>query len=276
MGVGKRNFVARFICFWLVFWFWGIGAIQAASLADRVAIFPQWESKPALQSAEGDLAYPDWFKGTWKMTSTLVELVAPLAPEIVTPGFESNRQYLNQPIATQVRFVPANALAPRGAGLPLSFPLKSLVKSPIVADRRFNGLNLARAYLGDRAVLSVTVDPSSPNRQITTLPEGRELISVVVGRAVEAPNSDQFITTELFQQVFRGMPQPYLNQVETTTAYYHQPTESSSITAEQMTAIYLSPQDPLFFKSKGDLTQTVGDRPIALYRYRLELTHEIP
>ncbi|UBF25306.1 hypothetical protein K9N68_27430 [Kovacikia minuta CCNUW1] len=210
------------------------------------------------------------------MTSTLVELVAPLAPEIVTPGFESNRQYLNQPIATQVRFVPANALAPRGAGLPLSFPLKSLVKSPIVADRRFNGLNLARAYLGDRAVLSVTVDPSSPNRQITTLPEGRELISVVVGRAVEAPNSDQFITTELFQQVFRGMPQPYLNQVETTTAYYHQPTESSSITAEQMTAIYLSPQDPLFFKSKGDLTQTVGDRPIALYRYRLELTHEIP
>jgi hypothetical protein len=261
----------RFLAFLLMFWFCWTGTAQANFLAERVAAFPQWESKPAVKPATGDLVYPDWFSGTWTMTSTLVDLVAPLAPEIVTPGFESNRQYLNQPIASQVRFVPISDLSANSANLPFSLPLKSLTKAPIVADRAFNGLNLARAYLGDRAVLSVKLDPGSPNRQITTLREGRELISVVTGRAVETPSLDEFITTELFQQVFRGLPQPYLNQVETTTAYQHHPSKNPSITADQITAIYLSPQDPQFFKLGGSPVEAARDRPVALYRYRLEL-----
>ncbi|WP_373872753.1 DUF6816 family protein [Microseira wollei] len=55
-----------------------------------------------------DLIYPDWMVGTWKVTSTLVDLADPLAPNIVTPGFESNRRYLNQPITFQVRFQVVN------------------------------------------------------------------------------------------------------------------------------------------------------------------------
>ncbi|MEW5859950.1 MAG: DUF6816 family protein, partial [Cyanobacteriota bacterium] len=42
---------------------------------------------------------------------------------------------------------------------------------------------------------------------------------------------------------------------------YHQ--LHSSIEADQVTAIYLSPQDPDYFKAI--------DRPVALYRYRLQL-----
>ena len=83
---------------------WG-GNAQAGLLADRVAQFPQWQGKPAVTAAEGDLIYPNWIEGTWNVTSTLVDLVAPLAPAIVTPGFESNRQHLNQPVSFQVRFV---------------------------------------------------------------------------------------------------------------------------------------------------------------------------
>jgi hypothetical protein len=193
----------------------------------------------------------------------------------VTPGFESNRQYLNQPISSQVRFVPSSTLTGNKASLPLSLPLKSLVGDPVVADRAFNGLNLARAYLGDRAVLSVDVDPTSPNRQFTRLKEGRELISVVTGRAVETPGDDRFITTEIFQQVFRGVPRPYLNQVETTTAYSYQPGAKVPIVADQITAVYLSPQDPQYFKGSNASAQPLRDRPVALYRYRLELFKEI-
>ncbi|HEY9749227.1 MAG TPA: hypothetical protein V6C63_11145 [Allocoleopsis sp.] len=238
---------------------------HAGPLSDRVAAFPQWQGQPPVQTAKGDLVYPEWLAGTWKVTSTLVDLAAPLAPEVVTPGFESNRQYLQQPINFEVRFGP-NA-APKSIGalsLPLPQPQRA---SQIVADRAFNGLNIAKAYLGDRAVLAVKTDPNSPNRQITLLRGDRQLVSIVTGRATETPAPDQFITTEVFQQQFRGAPQLYFNQVETTTAYQKAKTvEEPAIVADQITAVYLSPQDPDYFKAGG----LSNSRPVALYRYRLE------
>lgn len=225
----------------LILSFWCASPVWAGALFDRVATFPDWHNKPPVDRATGDLIYPNWIAGTWRVKSTLIDLVAPLAPEIVTPGFESNREYVNQPIEFDVRF------AEQSKG--------------VIADRAFNGLNIARAYLGDRAVLSVKVDPNSPNKQITVLKSDRILTSTITGRATETPATDQFITSEIFQQVFRGAAQPYLNQVETTTAYKYL---LAKIVADQITAIYLSPQDPDFFKA--------GNTPVALYRYCLEFT----
>lgn len=257
----------RIVCCMVLCWLVSMSAASAGVLADRLAAFPNWDNKPAVQPAEGDLAYPEWLAGTWTMTSTLVELAAPLAPDVVTPGFDSNQKYLNQSIVCKVRFVASSSLAKNHALFSM-LPLKGFLKDPVVSDRAFNGFNLAKAYLGD-SVLAVTVDPRSPNRQITLLQGGRQLISVVTARAVEKPDPDRFLTTELFQQVFRGVPNPYLNQVETTTAYHRltvqeAAAEAPTVTAEQVTAIYLSPQDPEYFKA--------GDRPAALYRYRLEFT----
>lgn len=239
--------------------FWGIvctlnllwcPAVWAGTLADRVAAFPNWTTKPAIERATGDLAYPQWIAGTWRVKSTLVGLAAPLAPEIVTPGFESNRAYLNQPVEFDVRFAERSTKQFRQT------------QTAVVADRAFNGLNIARAYLGDRAVMAVKVDPKSPNQQITLLRDDRQLTSTITGRATEAPDPEEFITTEIFQQGFRGTAQPYFNQVETTTAYRHQADQTPAITADQITAIYLSPQDPNYFKA--------SETPVALYRYRLE------
>ncbi|MBD1925011.1 hypothetical protein H6F74_01740 [Trichocoleus sp. FACHB-90] len=253
----------------LVLLLWG-GEAQAGVLAERLA-HPHWEGKPPVAAAEGDLVYPDWMVGTWKVTSTLVDLVAPLAPEILTPGFESNRRYLNQPVSFYVRF---NPIIHTSEGLSRFFlnpksrdvlgrlilPKNSLKIPQVVADRAFNGLNIGRAYLGDRAILSVKVDPRSPNRQITSLRGNRQLVSIVTGRGTETPAPDKFIATELQEQIFRGIPSPYFNTVETTTAYHRL---GSSIEADQVTAVYLSPQDPDYFKAL--------ERPVALYRYRLEL-----
>ncbi|MEO1187339.1 MAG: DUF6816 family protein, partial [Cyanobacteria bacterium J06636_27] len=74
-------------------------------LNQRLKNFPEWEKLTDLQPAVGDLIYPEWMKGEWEVKSTLIDLVAPLAPDIVTPGFESNRRYLNQPVEFKVRFV---------------------------------------------------------------------------------------------------------------------------------------------------------------------------
>jgi hypothetical protein len=242
--------------FWLTLlltvWLLCSGQAQAGPIADRLAAFPDWDSKPTLAAAQGDLVYPDWLRGDWQLTSTLVDLAAPLAPELVTPGFEGNRDQLGQPVTCLVRFV---ATLPRSQGfIPIA------MRTPqTVADRAFNGLSLARAYLGDEVVKAVKVDATNPNRQLTLLNGNRQLESTVTARTVET-SDDQFITVERFQQVFRGGAIPYFNEVETTTAYRQAP---SRVLADQVTAVYLSPQDPDFLKAQN--------RPVALYRYQLEL-----
>ncbi|NEP61293.1 MAG: hypothetical protein F6K31_30770 [Symploca sp. SIO2G7] len=241
------------------------GEAQAGQLAKRLAAFPHWESKPAVASAKGDLVYPDWMEGTWQVTSTLVEQVAPLAPKIVTPGFASNRSYLNQPISFLMRFrnqQPSLSVI-IGQFLPFTGKGARLKTSGVVADREFNGLNIGRAYLGDRAITSIQVDSDNPNRQITSLSNGSQLLSIVTGRASETTNSEQFVTTEVSQQIFRGLSQPYFNQVETTTSYQLLSSPSLAIEANQVTAVYLSPQDADYFQAL--------EKPVALYRYRLQL-----
>ncbi|MFB2837094.1 DUF6816 family protein [Floridanema evergladense] len=254
-------------CLVLLSFFW-CAEVRAGTLNDRLSQFPNWDSKPAISAVKAteDLVYPDWMLGTWNVSSTLVEMVAPLAPDFVTPGFEGNRQFLNKPINFSVRFVGVNEQQSEIKTYPFS-QLKTqnskLKTIRVVADRSFNGLNIARATLGDRSVLSVNVDRNNPNRQITYLPGKRQLISLVTNRATEQANSEQFIATEISQQIFRSAAQVYLNEVETTTLYQRQINSKAPITAEQITAIYLSPQDPNYFFS--------NEKPVALYRYHLEL-----
>ncbi|GAB4231885.1 MAG: hypothetical protein Kow00121_60060 [Elainellaceae cyanobacterium] len=276
--------------FWLLtlilLWLFCSGTARAETLADRLAKFPDWQGKPFVQPAKGDLVYPEWFAGDWTVTTTLVDMVAPLAPDVVTPGFESNRQFLDQPITFLVRFVEAE---PQGIEWVIQ-PFLGHRSRPIVADRAFNGESLSKAYLGDRAILAVKVDPNNPNRQVTLLRDDRKLVSTVTARATETPDPDHFITTEIFQQEFLGAPQIYFNEVENTTAYSYSPapppptalsiasstdlltasSDQPEITADQVTAIYLSPQDPDYFKSIPSENLLADPRPVALYHYRME------
>ncbi len=248
------------------------GSGNAAELNRRLNNFPQWEKLTDLQSAVGDLIYPEWIKGEWQVKSTMVDLVAPLAPEIVTPGFESNRQFLDRPVSFQVRFV--NQLVNKKTASTSTLNSDYLLKRTsvtenksysVIADRAYNGLNLARAILGNDVVKAVKVDPDSPNRQITFLRGERQLVSIVKSRATESSTDGKFVATEVFQQLFKGGSRPYLNSVESTTAYRKLSTTSTSnpaIEANQVTAVYLSSQDPDYFKA--------ANKPVALYRYRLQ------
>jgi len=238
----------------LLVWLLGSGGALAGALGDRVAAFPAWSEQPPVAAPTADLHYPDWIAGTWRVTSTLTEAIAPLAPEVVTPGFEGNRESLDEPVAFRVRFVPQPRQLTRG----LPFLRLQVPAATVVADRAFNGAEIARAYLGDR-LLGVEVPPENPNRQVTRLASGQELVATVVGRAQET-EPERFVATEVTQQVFRNRG-VYLNTVEVTTDYRLLP--SGAIAAVQFVAVFLSPQDPDYFRA--------GERPAALYRYRLQL-----
>lgn len=223
---------------------------------------PSWYHQPIVDDAKGDLYYPDWMAGTWEVTNILEEQVAPLAPDIISPGFVDNQKYIGEPIIFPVRFgkeyyVPKA----RWFFIPLITD-----EYPVVADRAFNGKSIAEAYLGNDSVFRVAVDPKDPNKQITILKGGVKSISQVTKRAVAESSRDleeiRFIATEVTQQLFKSPNKIYLNEVETTSDYHL--IDSQNIEATQITAIYLSPQDPDYFTS--------GDRPVAIYRYHLDLS----
>ena len=268
---------------------------EAASLTDRLNAYPDWHSKPELNPNFEEVAYPAWMSGTWTCESTLIDMVAPI-PNVKTPGFEGNRKYLNDPIRFDVRFGATKTKATRKFGMPTIMNFSSLAQEKVVVDRVFNALSIARAYLGDCVVKSVEINPNLPNEQLTTLKDGLQLLSVTTGHQSERPDSNSFVTSEFFQQIFRSSDQPFLNQVETTTKYSYlaasdiklansnasstanpnanlttkvdsveaDRNEMPTIVADQYTAIYLSPQDPNYFNAIGT--------PVALYRYQLKLT----
>ena len=256
----------------LAIWWGGTQIAIAGDLSDRLAQYPNWDTQPKVTQHEGELSYPEWFQGRWIATSTLIEQIAPLAPEIVTPGFESNRQYVNKPIEFIVQFIPTD---PQTASKfsPLSLPrLKASAPPPqIVADRAFNGLSIATAYLGAANVKSVKIDPHNPTKQLTQLTQERQLEAFVTGFDREVARDERFISTEVSQQVFRTTSTIYLNTVETTTSYQFLAAPTPTITATQISAIYLSPQDPDYFRTLGKL----GNRPVAIYKYRLDLVPKI-
>ncbi|MEA5510677.1 hypothetical protein VB715_12965 [Crocosphaera sp. UHCC 0190] len=234
---------------------------QAGELLEHIQTYPDWNKPLNLSQAQGDLVYPDWMEGTWNVTSILLDQVAPLAPEIVTPGFKNNQRYLNQPLHFQVRF------QKQSSPIPNIFALASFISSqlPIVANREFNGYQIAKAYLGKDATISVKNDPNNPNRQITFLSQNNQLISTVTERQQERPKVQTFVATEITQQIFQRPSSIYINEVETTTNYHL--IADNKIEAEQITAIYLSPKDPDYFKAIN--------RPIALYKYQLNLSRNL-
>ncbi|MCM1983079.1 DUF6816 family protein [Lyngbya confervoides] len=238
---------------------WTRPPVLAGPLSDRLAAFPNWDAPPPGKVAQGELIYPDWFEGTWQATSTLRQALAPLAPEIVTPGFENNRQLLDQPVQFTVRFYNQRLAPPLKAQRGITqFPAPAL--QGIVADRRFNSVSLGKATLGEGSVRSVSIDPEDPRRLVTQFRQGQQLVSESRERATES-TPQRWMTSELFQQTFRSPPQIYLNRVENTTDYHQ--VDSRHIAARQITAIYLSPQDPDFFRARN--------RPVALYQYELML-----
>ena len=262
------NIMRFLLCGLVAFFIFFTPPAWAESLTDRISNYPNWHTQPDTQSRFEEINYPSWIAGTWHCKSTLIEMIAPLKDNnLTTPGFEGNRQYLNQPVTFDVKFGPSTLKPTVTFGFP-TLNVTQTFQEKVVVDRIFNGLSIGNAYLGEGAITTVKINPKSPQEQLTTLKSGLKLLSITTGHNSTSPNPDEFITTELFQQIFRGSETPYLNQVETTTKYQHQISNDSinlsPIIADQYTAIYLSPKDPDYF--------TARNTPVALYRYRLELS----
>ena len=232
-------------------------SVNALSLSERIDQYPQWNSKIKLPQPDRDLTFPQWFEGRWKVTSILQEQIAPLAPKFKTPGFDQNQEYLNQEINFDVQYIPKIELPKQDNFLPSAVNKKPI----IIADRAFNGLSIAQAYLGEENVNKVITNPNNSTEQITQFRTDNQLISTVIGRQQQTVSEQDFITSEITRQFFRRPDTVYLNIVESITKY--KLINPDLIEAQQISAIYLSPEDPDYFLAI--------DQPVALYNYSLKL-----
>jgi hypothetical protein len=48
-------------------------AVLASPLIDRIHQYPNWHLPAQLSHHEGELTYPEWFRGRWIATSTLLD-----------------------------------------------------------------------------------------------------------------------------------------------------------------------------------------------------------
>lgn len=241
----------------ITFFVSNINPIFALTLEERINQYPLWQHGISLPKPEKELIFPLWFEGKWRVTSILKEQIAPLSPQFTTPGFEQNKEYIDKKVSFLVQFIPQNILSQKNSFLPRKISKDKF----IIADRTFNGLSIAEAYLGKDNVEKVIVNLNNITEQITKFRGENELISTVIGREKQVVSEKEFITSEVTRQFFRRPNSVYLNLVETTTKY--QLVNPNYITAKQVTAIYLAPQDPDYFLAL--------DQPVALYYYTLDL-----
>lgn len=230
---------------------------KAITLNERLNEFPEWKHKISLPNPEKDLIFPQWFEGTWKVTSTLTEQIAPFAPQFTTPGFEQNQVYIDRPVNFDVRYLATTFMPKQDNFLPAVVNQKEI----IIADRIFNGLSIAQAYIGKEYVKNLVNNPNNYNEQITNFTTNNQLISTVIGRQQKSISAQEFITSEITRQFFRRPESIYLNFVENITKYNL--INPNLIQGEQVSAVYLSPQDPDYFIAL--------DQPVSLYHYFLTL-----
>lgn len=248
---------AFFILAIFSFFFLNISRVNANTLDQRISQYPHWDHKLSLPTPTQELIFPDWFEGTWNVTSTLKEQIAPFSPQFKTPSFDSNEVYIDKNIDFLVKFIPT-ILTPKINNF---VPTIINNKQVIIPDRAFNGLSIAQAYLGVENVKQVIINKFNSTEQKTVFKQNNELISTVIGRQQETISLDNFIASEITRQFFRRPNSVYLNLVETTTKYHL--INDNEIEGKQITAVYLSTEDPDYFLAI--------EQPVALYYYTLNL-----
>ena len=158
-------------------------------LEQRFESWPQWSLPAPLPRprAKQDLIYPDWFAGTWQVTSAALDDAGQPVPDEL-------------PLVHEVRFLQNR-------------------RSELIGDRPYNAASVGKALLGDQ-LLSVEQDPNQVNRQLARFRDDVLLETTVIGRRETNPEAaSDFFSDELVLQILHGPGSPRLSRIETLTHY---------------------------------------------------------
>lgn len=227
-------------------------------------------SPPPYQLEGSDIFYPSYFNGKWNVFSTTTEVQAPCGVLL----FGGNNTYaraqseVNTSLSYKARFISS----PQG----------------IIADREYNVREIARAAMGENAVLDVPL--STPNKvSVLLAPNGANQILkadlLTLARRSELIDKCEFHCSEVVRQVIgpakqssNGMPgggarSSLLKEIETASLYTAVKDENENVNeirCRQRSATFLLPsqQDPMAYK----MWEASRGRPIDVRFYDVVYT----
>ena len=207
-----------------------------------------------MESSDTDIFYPEYFLGSWKATSSTIDIQAPCGYQLFAGGkaaFDS---------ATQKEVIEKDVLQYKARFITQS-RADDASTSYIAADREFNAKEIAKAAMGGYSVLDVPI--ATPNRFSCILgpPDGSNLICVdiiTIGRKSEPLSDNKFACSEVVRQIVsparknnpNAPPTSPLSVKEIETISVYTKINDDKIQCRQRTATYLVPSqtDPLAFK----------------------------
>lgn len=245
----------------------GPAAVRAegTSLADKLAARDASQlRKPLFNVPPGELSFPAWFEGEWDCTMRFrgyqfPQLATVSREEIVKDVAIAGFQKLSIAHVPDVGREKTDFVARwnRRGG-------------KVVEDRKLNLGNVIDAVLGYRAVNDVRYDGArEPNRCSVVFEQGRtrnaERIELFTNaRASESVDDGLFLCSEYFRQVTFSpstLSSVARQAVTEYQAFWTHRRDGDTIRSNLLTAAYLEPQDPLFFKAV--------DQPVAVYSHDL-------
>ncbi|GAQ79771.1 hypothetical protein KFL_000380040 [Klebsormidium nitens] len=223
------------------------------------------------------LYYPQWLFGTWTVTAKLTGFKAPLGERFISTGLAREvadpRYGVGSAVQYEARFY---STLPDTWANKLRVTAGQLPESAIIADRAFNAKSLMEASLGYGGVQESVYDPrGSPTRQTIVLspsgPQGqplgpRRLELYINNRFSESDAAGDFVCAELFRRVKLGVRQVDVADSEAIYRFHRE--SDDRITGSKRRAIYLQPQDELYFEA--------GNCAVALLDYALVLQRVDP
>lgn len=209
--------------------------------------------------------YPRWMFGEWSVRSTFIRVTTPLGKRLVPAAFLRSAEappeqggpgsmytYLQRFYSTLPDTLENNTRFWLGLGSP---------ESAVIADKAYNTEQTTEAFLGySGAVSQVVYDPqASPLRMTVALstlgPDmsplpPRRLELYVNGISSGSDEDNVFRTSELARQVLVTVGDVKVSDYEVLNEYRLE--KEGVIQGRQRSAIFLQPQDPLYFETGSD------------------------
>lgn len=230
-----------------------------------------------------DIYYPSYFNGVWNVDSVTTDILAPCG----VPLFGGNNTYtraLNE-VNTSLRYKARFVASPSEISSNINGDDKTCI-----ADREYNVVEIAKAAMGENAVLNVPL--STPNKvSVLLTPNGAQQILkadlLTLNRRSEYINNCEFHCSEVVRQIIapaksNGVSTPpmsppsrstLLKEIETTSLYTAVRDDAgnvSEIRCRQRSATFILPSqsDPMMYR----MWEATRGRPIDVRFYNVVYT----